>query len=202
MQTIFPNYLFFFKFLYFERKIFGLSLKTFRRVCNHSILCIFMNVLRKNKKGILRKKNNFYTILGDCEENFGVLVNTAYTETIGSLCRPFFWNICFFYQFCTLSSIFSDFQWKLFGEVVITAFVVSKGTFWEKIKTWFFEKRKYFIPFSETERKTSAWWWTRYTVRQWELYADLFSELFVFFTIFVLWAQIFRTFVENFSASL
>ena len=201
MQTIFLNYLFFLQFLYFERNFFGLSLKTFRRVCNHVILRIYRNVLRK-KKWILRKKNNFYTILGDCEENFGVVVNTAFTDAIGSLCRPFFWNICFFYQFCTLSSIFSDFQWKLFCEVVITAFVVSKGTFWEKIKTWFFEKRKYFIPFSETERKTSAWWWTRHTVRQWELYADLFSELFVFFTIFVLWAQTFRTFVENFSASL
>ena len=202
MQTIFLNYLFFLQFLYFERNFFGRSLKPFLRVCDHSIVRIYRNVLRKNKKWTLRKKNNFYTILGDCEENFGGVIKIAFTETIGSLCRPFFWNKCFNYQFCTSSEKFSALRQKLFGEVVITAFVVSKGTHWEKIKTWFFEKRKHFIPFSETASKTSAWWSTRHTVRQWELYADQFSEIIVFFTIFVLWAQISRTFVEKISASL
>ena len=155
MQTIFLNYLFFLKFLYFERNFFGLSLKTFRRVCNHVILRIYRNVLRK-KKWILRKKNNFYTILGDCEENFGVVVNTAFTDAIGSLCRPFFWNICFFYQFCNLSAIFSDFRWKLFGEFVITVFFVSIEMYWGKIYTEFCVRKIIFIPFSETARKTSA----------------------------------------------
>ena len=202
MQTIFLTYLFCLQFLYFERNFFGNRWKLFGEFVITLFFVSIGTYWGKIKNEFCERKLIFYTILGDCEENFGVVVNTAFTEAIGSLCRPFFWNICFFYQFCTLSSIFSDFQWKLFGEVVITAFVVSKGTHWEKIKTWFFEKRKHFIPFSETASKTSAWWSTRHTVRQWELYADQFSEIIVFFTIFVLWAQISRTFVEKISASL
>ena len=109
-RPFFWNICFFFKIFVLWAQIFRLSLKTFRPVCNHSIFRIYRNVLRKNEKGILRKKNNFYTILWDCEENFGVVVNTAYSETMGTLCRPFFRIICFFLNFCTLSAKFSDFR--------------------------------------------------------------------------------------------
>ena len=96
MQTIFLKYTFFLPILYFERNSSGLSSKTFRRVCNHSILRVYRTVLRKNKKWILRKKYKYSNILGDCEEKLSGVVKTAFTETIGSLCRSFFWNIGFF----------------------------------------------------------------------------------------------------------
>ena len=181
MQTVFLKYMFFLPILYFERKFFSCSLKALRRGCNHCIRRVQRNTMRKNKNLILRKTLNFYTILGDCEENIGVVVNTAYSETIGTSCRPFFWNICFFFKFLYFERKFFDFRWKLFGQFVITLFFVSIGTYWGKMKKEFCGRKIIFIPFSETARKTSALWSTRHTVRQWELYADHFSELFVFF---------------------
>ena len=109
MQTIFfKKNTFFLPTVYIERKFFSFSLKTLRRGCNHCIRRVQRKIMRK-KNLILRKTLKFYTILGDCEENFGVVVNTAYSETIGTSCRPFFWIICFFYNFCTLSANFSTF---------------------------------------------------------------------------------------------
>ena len=91
----FPN-IRFFPFFYVQRNISGCSLKTLWRGCNHCIFRVHRNLWRKNKKRILQKKNKFFTILGDCcEENFGGVVKTAFTGTIGFLCRPFFWIICF-----------------------------------------------------------------------------------------------------------
>ena len=121
-------------------KLFRNSLKNFRRVCNHSIRRIYRNVLRKNKKWILRKKINFFIILGDCEENFGVVVNTAFTEEMGSLCRSFFWIICFL--------TFLHTERKLFG---LSSKTLRRGfnhcilrihrNVLRKNKTGFFEKK-------------------------------------------------------------
>ena len=47
-------------FLYTEGNFFGLSSKTLRRSCNHCILRVHQNVLRKNKKRIFRKKYKFF----------------------------------------------------------------------------------------------------------------------------------------------
>ena len=80
--------------------MFGLSSKTLRRSCNHCILRVHQNVLRKNKKSIFRKKYKFYIILWDWEENFGGVVNTAFTETIGTLC----WSV--FFMFFVFSAFF------------------------------------------------------------------------------------------------
>ena len=127
-----------------------------------------------------------------------MVVNTAYTERTGTLCRPFFSIICFFYNFCTLSENFSVVRWNLFCEFVITLFFVSIGTYWGKIKNDICGRKIIFIPFSESARKTSAWWSTRHTLRQYEFYADQFSELFVLFTIFVLWAKFYRNSLKIF----
>ena len=191
---------FFLQFLYFERKFFGRSLKPFLRVCDHSIVRIYRNVLRKNKKWTLRKKNNFYTILGDCEENFGVVVNTAYTETTGTLCRPFFWIICFFYNFCTSSETFRN-SLKTFRRVCNHSILRIYRNVLRKIKNDFCELKIIFISFSETASKTSAWWSTLHSPRQWDLYADHFFELYVF-NVFVHWAKTFRPFVKNTSTRL
>ena len=156
MQTIFLTYLFCLQFLYFERNFFGNRWKLFGEFVITLFFVSIGTYWGKIKNEFCERKLIFYTILGDCEENFGVVVNTAFTEAIGSLCRPFFWNICFFYQFCTLSANFSDFRWKLFGEFVITLFFVSIGTYWGTIKNEFCGRKEIFIPFSETPRKTSA----------------------------------------------
>ena len=84
------------KFLYTEGKIFGLSSKTLRGSCNHCILRVHHNVLRKNKNWILRKKYKFFKFLGDCKESFGGVVNTAFTVTIGTSCRSVFFCFSFF----------------------------------------------------------------------------------------------------------
>ena len=73
------------KFFYVQRNIFGHSSKTLWRGCNHCIFHVQRNVLMKNRKWILRKKYRHFTILGDCAESFGGVVNNAFTETKGSL---------------------------------------------------------------------------------------------------------------------
>ena len=94
--------------------------------------------------------------------------------------QAIFLNYLFFLQFLYFDRKFFDFRWKLFGQFVITLFFASIGTYWGKMKKELCGRKIIFIPLSETARKTSAWWSTRHTVRQWELYADHFSELFVF----------------------
>ena len=66
MRNIFLNFMTFSNFLYKERKVSGFSSKTLQRGCNHWIICVHMIILTKNKKGISRKKYNFYILLGDC----------------------------------------------------------------------------------------------------------------------------------------
>ena len=87
-------------------KLFGLSSKTFRQSCNHCILRVHHNVLRKR---IFRKNYKFFIFLGDCKESFGGVVNTAFTETIGFLCRSFFWVIGFFNVFLHWAKTFRPF---------------------------------------------------------------------------------------------
>ena len=173
MQTFFLNYLFFLQFLYLERKFLGLSLKHLRRGCNQCNLRVNRKVLRK-KICIFQKKYKFYFILWDWEENFGWMVNTAFTEAIGSLCRSFFQLSVFFHFFTLSETLSAAFRQKLVSKVVITAFFVSIGSYWGKKIVWFFEKIMTLLPASETARKTSAWWSTMQSPRKWDLYADLF----------------------------
>ena len=156
----------FLTFLYIERKLLGLSSKTLRQNCNHFILRVHRNVLRKNKNWIFRKKYKFFIILRDWKENFSGVVNTTFTETTGLVCRSFFFQIYVYFRFFTFSETFQAARQKLFGEVVITAFFVSIGTYGGKLKKNFAKKRTNILPFSETARKVSAGWSTLHLPRQ------------------------------------
>ena len=141
-------------------------MKIFRRVCNHSILRIYRNLLRK-KMNFVREVQILYHSRRQRRELWRGGQH-CFTETIGSLCRSFFFeNKCFFYRFFTLSeTFFAAFRRNLVSKVVITACFMSIGTFWGKIKNGFFEKSINFISFSEPARKISAWWSTQPSPRQ------------------------------------
>ena len=130
-------------------------MKIFRRVCNHSILRIYRNLLRK-KMNFVREVQILYHSRRQRRELWRGGQH-CFTETIGSLCRSFFFeNKCFFYRFFTLSETFlAAFRRNLVSKVVITACFMSIGTYWGKIKNGFFEKSINFISFSETARKIS-----------------------------------------------
>ena len=86
----------------FRQKLFG----------EVAITAIFVSIGtygRNTKNGFSEKKYRFFIILGDCKENFGGVVNTTFTETIGSLCRSFFWFICFFNVFVHWEKTFRPF---------------------------------------------------------------------------------------------
>ena len=51
----------------------------------------------------------------------------------------------FFNQFCTLSEKFSAFRRKLFSDVVITAFIVSIGSYWGNTKIDFSKRHWIYI---------------------------------------------------------
>ena len=164
--------------------------------------CKEIFIMRKIKTWFLEKRKNFIPFSETARKNSAWL-SIRHTLREQELYADHFSELfVFFYNFCTLSENFSDVRWNLFCEFVITLLFVSIGTYWGKIKNELCERRLIFLSFSETARKTSAWWSTLHSPRKWDLYADHFFELFVFFTIFVLWAKIFRTFVETFSASL
>ena len=99
MQIIF-SIIRFFPFFHLERNTFGgLSSKTCQQGCNHCVLCVDRVVLRKKNSLIFRKNYDFITCFGDCAENFGVVVNNAITEEMGSLCRSFFSKCIIFTAF-------------------------------------------------------------------------------------------------------
>ena len=176
-------------FFYIERNNIGLSSKTLQQARNHSILRVYRTVLRKIKKWILRKKYKYSNILADCEEKHSGVVKPAFTETIGSLGRSFFWNICFFYQFCNLSENFSAFLWKIFGEVVITELVVSKGTYWEKLKKLFFRKEyKSYILLGDCKEGIGMVVNTAFTETIGSLCRSIFW-IICFFNAFVCWTK-------------
>ena len=56
-----------------------------------------------------------------------------------------FLNFMFFNQFCTLSEKFSAFRRKLFSDVVITAFIVSIGSYWGNTKIDFSKRHWIYI---------------------------------------------------------
>ena len=182
-------------------KSFRPFVTNFRRSCNHCILRVHKNVMRKNKKWIFRKKYKFFIVLGDCKESFGGVVNTAFTEIIGTLCWSVFWIIYFL--------PFLYFERNNFG---LSSTTLQRGcnhrilrvqrNVMRKNKKGFFEESISFMPFLETARKSSAGWSTLHSQRQGDIYADHFFKIYVFFTIFVLWAKHFRPFVDNSSARL
>ena len=102
-RSFFLKYMIFYRSFTLSETFFGgLSLKPCQQGCNHCILCVRRDVLRKSKKWkkwIFRKKYKLYILHGNCKGNFGEVVTTALTETIGSLCRPFFRVFCFFNVF-------------------------------------------------------------------------------------------------------
>ena len=137
-------------------KTFGLLSKTLRQGCNHCILRVHRHVLTK-KRRIFRKMYKFYIMLGECKKNFGGVVNTAFTETIGPLFRSFFWNICFFNLFVHWAKRFRPFAKKFQGGCNHWVLHVQRNVL-GKIEKGFFEKSINFIYFSESARKVSAGW--------------------------------------------
>ena len=70
MQIIFFKKYVFLPFFHLERIIFGgLSSEPRQQGCNHCMLHVHRNILRKNEKWFFRKKYKFYILLGDCKEN-------------------------------------------------------------------------------------------------------------------------------------
>ena len=133
MQISFLKMYVFLPSVHLERNISGgLPSKPCQQGCNQCILCVHRDVLRKNKKKFSKKVQTFYPsrkLQWKFRRGGQHCIhwdNRIIMQTI------FFKKIRFFYQLCTLSENFPVFRWKLFGEVVITAFVVSKRTYWEK----------------------------------------------------------------------
>ena len=190
----------FLPFFYFERKIFGLSSKSLRRSCNHCILRVHRNVLRKNKNWIFRKKYKFFIILGDWKENFSGVVNTTFTETIGSLCRPFFWIICFLPFLYFEQKIFGLSSKSLRRSCNHCILRVHRNVL-RKNKNWIFRKSISFLSFLETGAKLQRGG-QDYIHRDNRIFMQTIFLNYMFFTIFVLWAKNFRPFVKKSSAKL
>ena len=93
-----------------------------------------------------------------------------------------FLKYTFFFRFFTFSETFSASPRKIFGDVVITAFFMSRATYWGKIENGFCERSIIFLPILETARKVSVGWSTLHSPKIKDLYADRFFELYHFLT--------------------
>ena len=203
MQTVFLKNTFFLPILYFERNISSFSLETLRRDCNHCIRRVQRNIMRKNKNLILRKTLKFYTILGDCEDNFGVVVNAAFTEAMGSLCRSVFLKIYVFLPFFHLErnisgGLSSKPRQQSFNQFILCV----HGDVLRKNKKWIFRKKyKLFILHGNCNGSFGEVVNTAFTETIGSLCRP-FSWNIRFFTSFVLRAKNFQLFVENSSPRL
>ena len=167
MQIIFFKIYVFLTFFHLERNIFRHLLKTLRRRCSYCILRVHRNVMRKNKSLNFRKKVWIYYLSRRLRGNFrrgGQ--HCIHRDNRNFILISFFYVFRSFLLFFTFRETFSAFRRKHLGDVVITTFFVSIGTFWGKTKKGFFEKSLSFLSFLETAKKISAGWSTLHLPRQ------------------------------------
>ena len=113
----------------------------------------------------------------------------------------FFLNFMIFLTFLYIERKVSGLSPKRFSEIVITEFLMSRGTYWGKIEYGLFENSINFIYFSEAARKVSAGGQDCIHCDNTIFMQTIFLN-YMFFTIFVLWAKNFRPFIKSSSVRL